>query len=68
MEDELKPCPFCGGKGKVVSHNFDIFMTAVEIVCTDCGARTAMYQGGTVKQETEWARDAWNRRNTKRSI
>ena len=32
--DELKKCPFCGGKAAVFVHN------GVKVLCLTCGAQT----------------------------
>lgn len=57
---ELKPCPFCGGEAHFVEVGFqdkdDIISPYV--ICHNCGASTAWYEG---KKE---AKDAWNRRAT----
>ena len=51
MNEELKPCPFCGGK------NMRIWNTSTPWVsCDDCLANTAY---GTTKEE---AIKIWNRR------
>lgn len=60
--DEFRPCPFCGGKAKVVSHSYDLCITAVEIVCEKCKARTTLYHGGTLEEQMEKAKAAWNKR------
>ena len=51
MNDELKPCPFCGGKAEFFE---DEFFCRYSVVCTECGARTYTYG---VEQD---AMDAWN--------
>lgn len=53
-ENELKPCPFCGGvNARVVRYNPEGFTTE----CPKCASRTDFYD------EPEKAADAWNKRN-----
>ena len=57
MSDDLKPCPFCGGKAEAINY---IIEGAVR--CTDCGvsvARRHDAQGDTGYDE---AIAAWNTR------
>ncbi|AZN71832.1 restriction alleviation protein, Lar family [Georhizobium profundi] len=49
--DELKPCPFCGGRDMRVNRT-----TASWISCNDCGAETDS------RANEGQARAAWNRR------
>lgn len=49
--EELKPCPFCGGKAKCFTVN-----SATWVFCTDCSAETRAYD------TREEAIAAWNRR------
>jgi Lar family restriction alleviation protein len=55
---ELKPCPFCGGKGKMKSiflgGTYDEFFVVCE--STKCHAT------GPVTKSTAWATRIWNRR------
>lgn len=37
MYKGLKPCPFCGGRGKIMRHGNG----AYKVQCEKCGARTA---------------------------
>lgn len=44
MKDiELKPCPFCGGKGQLKRHTecggYGFFYELVYVSCENCGAR-----------------------------
>ena len=53
---DLKPCPFCGGKAKMMDMGFPHW-----IYCEQCGARVH----GHVVGEEEGRKasiDAWNRR------
>ena len=53
MMEQLKPCPFCGGKAKVI-----LFMRNYGVACTKC-------LGGIVphhEQTKHEAIKAWNRR------
>ena len=60
-KDHLRPCPFCGGKGKMESvihddlptNGFDTFW----IACEDCDAQT------TGCESEEQAAYRWNMRN-----
>lgn len=57
MNDELKPCPFCGGEAKRSEETYGVtFMSWV--YCTSCGA-----QGASRHIEAE-AAEAWNARAT----
>lgn len=56
MENELKPCPFCGGKA-YVARDFEISSWTVFFVrCICCLVRTNLF---LTKSE---AISAWNRR------
>ena len=48
---DLKPCPFCGGKAKVVKTYWTIY-----IKCQCCDARS------NCKETEQKAAEAWNRR------
>ena len=50
--DELKPCPFCGGKAEIAS----LSKIAIGVFCNKCSAEIGIYR---TKQE---AIEAWNRR------
>ena len=59
MPNELKPCPFCGGKAEIYQYDpFDGYQgdCSMNIVhCTRCGAAFE-------RRRKEQAMDAWNRR------
>lgn len=62
---ELKPCPFCGGKAAVMYGQCDE-ETTVAVVCQDC--HTGIFRAKSYTWES-WefenaadAVDAWNRR------
>lgn len=51
---ELKPCPFCGGAGKIEEGRLLSFF----VRCVECGVRTPDYVATSVYP----ALSAWNRR------
>ena len=53
MENELKPCPFCGREAFVLKMNDNGFVT-FSVVCEACHAST----NGKVKER--FAIEAWN--------
>lgn len=63
---ELKPCPFCGGKGAIKhKHDVDGCLWA-SVACLDCGCGT---RGKWVSDSSDACpifyaevRDEWNRR------
>lgn len=57
MQEELKPCPFCGGEGCVQKHVFKGYTDTFGVVCLDCCCETRQFY----KTEAE-AIEAWNRR------
>ena len=59
--EELKPCPFCGGKADLVDYGLTGRMKVVQ--CSDCGARTRAFDPKVKCGEN--AIDAWNRRAKK---
>ena len=59
--DELKKCPFCGGKAAVFAHN------DVKVSCLTCGAQTDhqidfMFRTGRCTNAVQLVEDVWNRR------
>lgn len=63
---ELKPCPFCGGNGKIVYADSCWFVR-----CEDCFARSEGWSNGNasegelyyaIQEAVEAAVNAWNRR------
>ena len=59
--DELKKCPFCGGKAALLANN------DVKVSCLTCGAQTASYIdfATCIKHgynSVQRVVDAWNRR------
>lgn len=58
MEEELKPCPFCGSKDLKISVYNNKGGTVYQVYCYRCGANGPDY--GDNKQ---WAINAWNKRS-----
>ena len=59
--EELKRCPFCGGKAELsVKHGFKGEVIAAFVYCTKCGVSTLSY----ASQST--AIESWNRGKNKR--
>lgn len=70
MNEELKPCPFCGGKAKVKAANKTCTGFTIWCACK-CGARTEGFCPDTNKEDDTMeniegckkrAAEAWNRR------
>jgi len=61
---DLKPCPFCGGNAEVISGNttgkllYTVSCKIYKVFCTNCNARTAEHKKYKYK-----AIKAWNRRS-----
>jgi Lar family restriction alleviation protein len=51
---KLKPCPFCGGKGKVRRLEAEA-PNPYYVMCDDCGAATDWEESGDAA-ETRWQR------------
>lgn len=75
MQNELKPCPFCGGKAEI--RRCKLYLDeAIQVHCTQCGTSQPkeipnhrMYSYGeemflTEKMATEKMMSRWNRRAT----
>lgn len=61
---ELKPCPFCGGKGRLFVSN------GVRVLCTKCGV-TTWTAVDSERIETSAVEDvikAWNRRKNNNEV
>lgn len=69
MNEELKKCPFCGGKAKIKATNKNYFFS-IWVECA-CGVRTGEYSPNTdnedstmnnIKECENKAIKIWNRR------
>ena len=70
MSEELKPCPFCGGKAVIKAVNKNYGLTIL-CQCNECGARTEGYCPNTNNEDAtidnienckNRALEQWNRR------
>ena len=67
--NELKPCPFCGGKAVIRNHNemvgFGMSDTFYFVKCTACrmsGSKFGILDGDNKSERIKKAITAWNRR------
>lgn len=64
--NELKPCPFCGGKASVRSeHDSDGFGNFHYVACGSCGAKSRYHfagSGNDCPQHYSEVRASWNMR------
>ncbi|MBR1439053.1 MAG: Lar family restriction alleviation protein [Synergistaceae bacterium] len=59
MSEELKPCPFCGGRARVCEVKIYEYVPALKIECEDCHCSTnAFYASKKIE-----LKEAWNRRD-----
>lgn len=59
MEEEIKSCPFCGGKGELMSEGEE--WGTIWVACTLCGAESGFIDIHDGKTEKD-AIDQWNMR------
>jgi len=60
MNEKLKPCPFCGGIGKLNDKRERI---ASYVKCMTCGAETGLVKVSAEYSSDDKAIEAWNRRS-----
>lgn len=59
---KLKPCPFCGGEGKLVVYNAAAFKKESAVICQECFVRGPSVSVSPEYASSEKATEAWNRR------
>lgn len=74
MDEDLKPCPFCGGRARIIfsgKTHADYWRGVIIAKCLCCGAsaRGAFYEGDPIEEipleltvGAEIAEENWNRR------
>lgn len=55
--EKLKPCPFCGGEARIITHRFYELSNTYGVTCKKCGSETMQFYCAE-----EDAVNAWNRR------
>ena len=63
MNEELKPCPFCGGGAEMSQGRFDGKDTSY-VMCKKCAARGEFFVVSPKYASNEKAVKAWNRRTS----
>ena len=58
-KEELKPCPFCGGKAYVLTGDRNL---NAMVVCESCGARTEKIEASVYYRAVGVVVDRWNAR------
>lgn len=70
--DNLKPCPFCGGKAEIVTQKVTedgISAKDVYIECTECGIRGSTFRVETTKNINDWwLETVWNQGEYKEMV
>lgn len=56
MSKKLKPCPFCGGKARLIFSRYEVSF----IQCEKCNARVDWYDAKLYESKIDI--EAWNRR------
>lgn len=56
MANNLKPCPFCGGKAKIRGEKYWRPRVSRNVICTKCFSNSGWFD------TEEEAAEAWNRR------
>lgn len=62
MSEELKRCPFCGGRAAFRCFTAG-FATKIQVVCNSCEARTVGVTGGIDYNARDKAAALWNKRS-----
>ena len=66
MNEELKPCPFCGGEARVMYAMAEDGTRTISVICQSC--RTGIFRARSIPDEwnayktADEAIEAWNRR------
>lgn len=61
-ETELKPCPFCGGRAKLIENHIIGGNDNSLVKCELCGVRTPAYEVSVKYCPNDEATKTWNRR------
>ena len=71
MGNELKPCPFCGGKAVLIESIVNVYFYNAEysgtIICMGCGVKMSKdwcesYDKTTLVINSPSVKECWNRR------
>lgn len=62
MPNEMKPCPFCGGKAKLNIQKVTGGYDYAYVICTGCRISTMQYEASAEYCAKDKAIEDWNRR------